>query len=308
MSNDLVLFTQSGLISAEAQEKLAVATIAVSTMKTAGALPTGERHFSRADSLLSVRNPSPASQARDVLQALDNVWSGASTEFHRYRKMFFDVKLKTAKLSLKRKKPPLDPDEMTVFEAECEADQAEIDALQTALAEGQAKIKGTLDKAADLSGKYALLGHFSADDFMREEVVYLIKTAWWHVGQTFQKISRVIEREKHISFRVGHDVGVYFEALGIFPAEVKKELEDIARQKEAFDQGYAMHPNPPSFMPYFESWLNQVSERYTSRVMDTVKKHGPEKLKRIQSVIKPTDADGGTTSGTVEKRGSFFEA
>lgn len=308
MSNDLTLFTQSGLISTEAQEKLTVATQAVSVMKTAGALPTGERHFSRADSILSVRNPSPVAQARDVLSALDNVWSGASTEFHRYRKMFFDVKLKTAKLSLKRKKPPSDPDEMLVFEAECEADQAEIDSLQTQLAEGQAKIQGTLDKASELSGKYALLGNFSADDFMREEVVYLIKTAWWHAGQTFQKISRVIEREKHISFRVGHDVGVYFEALGIFPGEVKKELEDIAQQKDAFDRGYNMHPNPPSFLPYFESWLKQVAERYTSRVMDTVKKHGPEKLKRIQSIIKPTDADVGKPSGTIEKRGSFFEA
>ena len=336
---DLTLLAESGMMTTEVQQQLAVATTGIAAMKNASS-PVGGRHFARLDSIISVKFPSPVNQARDVLNDLDAVWSNASDEFHRYRQMAFDVKLRRAKLNIQRKKKSDDEDEQIVNDAECELEQAKIDALEAQLANGKGKLTDTINKATHQSEKYKLLckkagvESFTEADFLKEEVEYLVRTAWWHAGQGFStvdtrgddlrrkdkprdKMSHKEQvahdakiRRESFAVRVPMDVGIYFEALGITKQEVRTELAAIDEQRRLYSQMYGSHEHPPTFADsgYMESWLQQMVTKYSARVMTNLKEHGPDRLKRLQSIISPTNDDkGGGTGSTIERK-SIFEA
>lgn len=336
-AHDLAILTESGLITEETQRQLSVATTAAAAMRKS--TPVTERRFSRVDMLLSVKSPSPANRARDILGDLNDLWEGAGVEFHKFRQMAFSVKLRKAKLAAKLKKPPQDDPE--VFEAECELEQAEIDAVQATLASGQSKVMAVIERATQKAQQYETLlltsgvKEFTEDDFLRDEIEYLIKTAFWHAGQTFKTVDargaayrkahelppnatdaekaahrRKAEREG-MSIRVSMDVGTYFELLGITKAEVKTELAWIDQQRKMFDRQYTEHEcAQPEFADsgYFEAWLQTTTHKYRDRVLASFKDQGSDRFKRLQQIIKPTDSDGGYGSGEEMSRGSLFES
>lgn len=124
---DLNLLTQQGLLSAENQQALVVASASIPAMRDAST-SAGERRFARADSVLAVRSNSPVDQARDVLSALDGLWSGASGEFHRLRQIHFDIKLRQVKIDkMKKTMNLLSEDDRDIREAEVALAEAELD-------------------------------------------------------------------------------------------------------------------------------------------------------------------------------------
>lgn len=334
---DLTLLTESGLLSAENQKALTLASASIPAMRDAST-PVGERHFARTDSVLAIRSQSPIDQARDVLSSLDKLWSGASGEFHRLRQIHFEIKLRQVRInSTKKKMDKLNGDDLEIAEAEVALSEAEMDGLIASVSQGQDKLQGVITKAVAQSQRYTELcvaagvASFTADDFMRDEVSYLIKTAFWHAGQTFstvdgrdkwerlkaegkkppktrgEEFGRVLKAREHMSVRVSMETGMWFEALGISKAEVTAELKDIEQQKFQFDRGYAGNPDPPSFFEYFEVWLKQLAIKYAGRVLAAVKTHGPDRLKRLQSIITPVETDVGKGGGSQMERGSMFE-
>lgn len=337
-NQDLAILVESGMLTVETQRQLSTAVQAIPALKNA--TPPGKRHFSRIDSMLSVKSPSPVNRARDVLSDLDSLWSGASDEFHHFRQMMFDIKLRQAKLNIKRKRILKDEDEQVISDAECDLEQSQIDALKAKFSVGQAKLTDVIAKATQQSERYAFIckdagvEQFSADDFLKEEAEYIIKTAWWHAGQTFRSVdargggerkkdkplSEMTPAEqanyhakirRSMTMRVSQDVGVYFELLGISKAEVKTELGWIEGQRHLFNEQYQNHEcSPPEFCDsgYFESWLQTTTTKYLDRVLTNMKQHGPERFKRLQSIITPSDKDQGEGTGAELKRGSLFEA
>ncbi len=340
---DMTLLTEGGLITAEAAKKLEIAAASIPAMRDAST-PVGQRHFGRADTLLTVRNPSPVNQARDVLESLHRVWTGAGQEFHRLRAMAFGINLRQKKLALQRKKLDAieNADEREIAEAECMVAQAEIDGLQAQFAEGQTAIKDVIAKATHQSEQYALLCQkagveaFTSEDFLREEVEYLIKTAFFHAGQTFKLVDirdqwarkeeepeppkgraeankRLMKaRRETMQIKTPLDVVAYFEALGITKAELRKELEDLEKDKFAFDQcnsgpAASGHYAPQSYFECFERWLKDRATKYRDRVLAHVREQGPDRLRRIQQIITPTTEDKGKTGGQEMDRGSLFE-
>lgn len=335
IAQDITMLSESGLITQEAKQQLVTAAAAIPAMRDAST-PVGKRHFARIDTFLSIRNPSPVDRARDVLTTLDTLWSGASSEFHRLREMAFDIKLRQARLNIKLKRLPEGEDERIVTQAECELEQAQIDRLKATFAEGQGKIQGVIAKATAQAQRYALLCReggvvaFTADDFILDEVKYLIKTAFWHAGQNFRTVDgrdkwtkkrdeaglqdnrqddfkRMMKARGNMSVRVSMDVGMYFECLGITKDEVRKELAGIEEQRHQLSRAYEGHPNPPSFYDYFEAWLTKMENTYKDRVLASIQKHGPDRLKRMQQIITPTTDDQGKTPGTTLERGSLTE-
>lgn len=326
---DLTLLTEQGLLTQENQKALTVAAASIPAMRDGS---VGDRHFKSVSSVLSIRSNSPIDQARDVLATLDHLWSGASTEFHRLRKMHFEIKLQQVKVNIKKKNADKgSPDDREVTEAEVALVEAEIDGLMAEAMVGQERLKGVVTKAVAQSQKYqelcttAGVESFTADHFLRDEVGYLIKSAFWHAGQTFKVVdgrdtkergkdkgmSDFDRRRKARKFsapRVDMNTGVWFEALGISKGEVLAELRDIEQQKEELSRAQSGWPWGTDFYPYFEIWLTKMEQKYAQRVMDSVKKQGPDRLKRLQTIITPTDADRGkNTVGEEMDRGSMFD-
>lgn len=328
---DLTLLTESGLLSVEHQQALTTASAAIPALRDAST-PVGERRFARADSVLAVRSNSPVDQARDVLSALDKLWSGASGEFHRLRQIHFDIKLRQVKADRAKKQlAKAGMDDQPVIEAEIALAEAEIDALIAQVTQGQEKLQGVITKAVAHSQRYTALcttagvASFTADDFMKDEINYLIKTAFWHAGQTFRivdgrnakerakdegmnEFERRSKAREYAAPRVDLNTGTWFEALGITKAEVAAELRGVEEEKYQLTQANREWPWPPDFFPYFEAWLSRMVVKYADRVMAAVKQHGPDRLKRLQSIITPTENDAGKQTGAEVERGSMFES
>ena len=93
-----------------------------------------------------------------------------------------------------------------------------------------------------------------------------------------------------------------------FANAVLAEKRGVEEEKYQLTQANREWPWPPDFFPYFEAWLARMVVKYTDRVMAAVKQHGPDRLKRLQSIITPTENDAGKqTVGAEVERGSMFE-
>ncbi len=332
VGRELATFVETGLMTVDQQRTLSIATKNLAIMKQVSTPSTG-RHFSRIDTMIAIRLPTPVSRAREVLSTLADTWDSMSGEFHTFREMYFDARLRRAKLNSKRKllgDPELGDDERIILEAEIELENARIDKIEAEVARGQAKLQGQVAKATAASDQYAALltssgkAEFTEEDFRAEETDYYLQSAWWHASQVFgvndirnkwkrpqgepenqkQEAERKREERKYRRIEVKHDTVLYFRGLGISQVEIEAELADLLGQRESFDmvnQTMSHNSNPQSFAGHFESWIKRTADKYRHRVVAAIGKDY-DKLKRISSIIDPEQADKGT-GGDVKELG-----
>lgn len=202
VAHELALLQENALITPEAARALTVASANLTTMKRVST-GVGQRHFNKIDTLLSVRKPTPVSEAREVLAALGQTWESLAGDFHRYRKLHYQAKLLRAKLN-KTKNGVLatlegmDADDRAIAEAQAALDQASIDEIEAEVAKGHGALKIALEQATAASTKYAAIctaagkdpnaGGFTEDDFLIEETDYYLKSAFWHASQSFREV------------------------------------------------------------------------------------------------------------------------
>ncbi len=325
VSNELAAFTERGLMSPEDQKKLSLAVSTLGTMKQVST-PIGKRHFSRIDKMLSMKNPTPASQARDCLYALDAAWTHIRGDFHKYREMHAQVKLLRAKLNKRLKEAPEDEDDKAIVEAECYLEEIKIQSLESELAAGEEKLKGALGKAKVQSDQYALIcknagkEQFTEEDFSREEAAYLIKSAWWHAIQVFvtvdvrnakwrEKENKPEQVRKGTQMELEEDVLLYFKGLGIDEGTVKSEVALIEAQRVMHERHYELADEGvrQPFRPYFEAWLEQMALKYVPNAMAVMKAQGMERIRNTDALITPTNDDKGTGSGGLLPRKSLLQ-
>lgn len=333
VGRELATFVETGLISTEQQKALTIATTNLQVMKAVSS-PVGGRHFNRIDTLLSVRLPTPVSQARDALSSLAVAWDSMSADFHTFRALYFEARLRRAKLTVARKKaddPRLDDDERLIVSAECELESAKIDQIEATVAKGHAALKGQVTKATAASDQYSAIlrasgkAEFTEEDFRQEEIDYYLQSAWWHVSQVFGVVDirnkrnrpgappddenlKDEARRKHLErlnrrVDVKHDTVLYFQSLGISQHEIEGELKGLLEQRESFDmvnENMSRNSNPQSFAGHFEGWVKRTAEKYRGRAVAAVgatlggQGAGMDKLRRITTLIDPNAADKGT--------------
>ena len=158
VSKELSILVDSKLMTVDAQQKLAVAVATAQTMKVSST-PVGQRHFNKIDTMLSLKNPTPAGQARECLAVVDGLWASVRGDFHRFREMHLQVKVLKARLNKRRKEIAGfdDEDDRTIAEAECNLDQAKIDTMEAELNANVGKFQNVLAKATAQSDRYALI-------------------------------------------------------------------------------------------------------------------------------------------------------
>lgn len=308
MSNDLSIFVQSGVLAAEAQKQLTTAVAAVAQVRRV----SPPRHFERINRELQARLPSAISRARDVLGDLDEVWRGATKQFHKYRQMLFDMRHRQAKLALKRKQAleATSDEERAVAEAECDMEQAIIDGLAAELAEGEGEVKQVLADAAKQAERYTALGvTITEQDLLRDEAEYLVKSAFWHAAQVFKVIdlrepgARTVTTDSGVkkTKMPGHNeiaihtpatLRSYFQALGILGSDVEAALRDLSQQRAAYMRMYEGHRRPPEFTHTF-SWMQGLATKYAPHVLKLIDANGMGWLKRVQQMVEPTSANAG---------------
>jgi NAD(P)-dependent dehydrogenase (short-subunit alcohol dehydrogenase family) len=291
----LILCNEQGIVSTENQKKISTAVAAAASM------PAITRSFDRVDQILDVRLPSPVRQARAALSSLQQVWAGATDKFHAFRQQAFEVRLLQAKLNKKRKHPPEDPDDAAIWEAECGSDQAKIDALIATIAAHRGEVEQIVSKATYYADQYARLGtSMSAEDFMRDDAEYLVQTTFWHAAKTFSLISpgdkkrSAGQKWREAVVRTPAEVRTMFQALGIGSQEGNELLKDLADQKRTYDLAYQMNGQYAEPFPYDVHWLKRCSEKFTSRVLASMKENGPEWAARIQKLVDPSSPEKGT--------------
>lgn len=309
---ELAEFTKGGMLSAETQKKLSLAITTLGGMKQVST-PVGQRHFSRIDTMLTLKSPSPANQARECLHALDKAWSHIREDFHRFREMSAQVKLRRAKLNKKLKECPDDEDDKAIVEAECYLEQTQIDALESELKAGEEKFRNALKKATVQADSYALIcknagkESFTEADFAHEEAIYLLKSAWWHAVQAFtttdvrNKTWRESTSGKKMNPRntmqidLEEEVTLYFKGLGIGESTVKEEVAGIEGQRNMHEMHFQFADEGvrQPFRPYFEAWLDKMAQKYAPTVLALMKTQGLERLRRMDSMITPTNDDKG---------------
>lgn len=316
------------MITVADQRALSLAAQAIPALQNASTA-VGQRRFAQTESILSIRNNTPVDRARDVLSSLNAVWSGASDEFHRLRTMAYEIKVRLAKMKAAKNKAVdiVDFDQREIAIAESELAQAEVDALQTRVISGQGRLQGVITRAVSLSQEYSALcvtagvAAFTEEDFLKDEVGYLINTAFWHASKVFKNREMRVKDERYAAngphknlppqaLHVDLQTGVWFEALGISKGEVLAELKGLLAQKEAHDRARQWDIYKEDFFPFVETWLKQMVAKYTPAVTARVKQQGPDRLKRLQQIINPDAGDAGKGGPSNVKdldRGSMFE-
>ncbi len=342
-SRELTSFAETGLITAEQQKALTVATTNMALMKSVQT-PMGQRHFDRIDTMLSIRVNSPESQARECLSNLGEAWDTISGDFHKYRELYFEAKLRKAKLHLRQKRldasapgfegvqsttEPMGEDERAIEEAEIALERARIDKLEAEVAKGHAALQGQVTKATQASDRYALICKqagkeaFTEEDFRKEEIDYYLQSAWWNVAQSYGTIDTrnkwkrptrppknqreaeewADEARKWRRVDIKHEIVLYFEGLGISRHEIDAELGALLGMRESFDMvntTMSGHSNPQPFAPRFDQWVRNMATKYRDRATKAIGEHGFDRIKRISSIISPTDSEN-ATGGDVGK-------
>lgn len=290
----LILCTEQGIVTADTQRKISTAVSAASQM------PIVPRAHSQMDRTLDVRLPSTVRQARAALSSLQGVWAGATDKFHAFRQQAFEVRLMQARLNKKKKHPPEDPDDVLIWEAECASDQAKIDATTATISAHRGEVEQIVSKATYYAEQYAKLGtSMTADDFMRDDAEYLVQSAFWHAAKTFSLISpgreerTASQKWRESVVRTPGEVRTLFQALNIGPQEGNDLLKDLADQKRSYDLAYQSNGQYAEPFPYDVHWLKRCSEKFSSRVLATMKERGPEWAAGIQKLIDPATPERG---------------
>ena len=316
LHRELTMLQESQLITAEQQRALVAASGGLQRMQ-ATSTPVGKRHFNRIDTLLAVRAPTPVSQAREALATLGEVWEGLSGDFHRYREMYFEVKLRKAKLAKRRKEMVgQDDDDATIAEAEMQLEQARIDAMEATMAKGHATLQAAMTTATAASQKYALIckaagkEEFTDDDFLAEEVEHLLKSAFWHVSTNYRRVelgSEPRNKRPHTVARTTQEIRLYLEGLGISWDVVAKELGILDANMGGIDAIHAGRDNAAEKQARFYQWLDRMAATYKPQALASVREHGRARLERISALLNPKDEGPFTAHGKQLERMSLEE-
>jgi hypothetical protein len=275
--------SESKLITPEQGRALTSATASLSQMTTAmtmtGGKAPGERHFNRIDTLREMRLPSPIGEARNILHSMAASWGSLSKDFHTYRQLFYEARLRRAKLNKKMHAAVdaaknQDDDDIAIHEAEIQLEAAEIDALEARVAKGHAELTAAISVITRKGEQYAALvtanggREFSESDFREEEITYHLTSAWWVAAESFDQVDerdqfrraeeldeinadpRANNRTKHWRARmqeqknsrieITHEIILYFRGLGISEDDVRRELKALADQR--FNYTLAIRP------------------------------------------------------------------
>lgn len=324
VGRELATFVETGLMTVDQQKALTVATQNLQVMKQVST-PAAGRHFNRIDTMLAVRMPSPVSQAREVLSTLATTWESMSGDFHKFRELYYEARLRRAKANQKRKlldDPDLTEDDRTILSAELDLEGAKIDKIEAEVGKGQAALQGQVAKATAASDQYAALltssgkAEFTEDDFRAEETDYYLQSAWWHASQVFsvadmrnkwnrpkgeathpdQDAARKREERLYRRVNVKHEIVLYFQGLGISQPEIEAELAALLGQRESFDMAnetMSGNSNPQSFAGHFEGWIKRTALKYRDRAVTAIGKDY-DRIKRIAAIIDPGQEDKGS--------------
>jgi hypothetical protein len=334
-ARELTTLNETGLINVEQGRALAQATTQWNVLKAVtGATKDGRpapRHFTKVDRLLAARIPTPAGQARQLLAQIGSQWETLSGDFHRFREMYMEAKLKRAELNKKARliteqigKGELHPDDVAIEEASIQLQGAQIDRLEAEVTRGQSTLKAELATMTDRSVRYQALlttagkTEFTKDDFEAEEVDYLLKSAWTVAAQVYgaMPILKANGRPSHLKrIVVPHEIELYFGNLGITPDQLKNEFRDLQLQRESFDMlqrgvdahGFAeVAQNDGTvrhrFADQFDNWIVRMAAKYRGQIMQAVKQHGMDRLTAIQEIIDPPSDRGKQGPEAPERR------
>jgi len=320
-TRELSVLQETGLITPQQAEELAVATRDLRTMEEVSSIPQG-RHFGYIDTILSARAPSPVSKARDLLQELGSSWEHARGDFQRLRKVHFEVKLKRAELvKMEQAVDRCDDDgDRGILEAKRDLLTIEIEDLESDLTYGMRKLQGVTEAATASADRYRGLltesgkDALTAEDFLEEDLGYYLKAAFFHASQTVQvrqwvpggimdpKVWRQLTKQQREEFvrqnaqqamTLGEEVLIYFDGLGIAKKEITGELEALAEMRKNFDivNGGAGRHNQ-AFQAHFDNWLARMATKYLDRARSAVGQFGVARIQRIVQIIEPTRSDG----------------
>ena len=334
-ARELTTLNETGLINVEQGRALAQATTSWNVLKSVtGATKDGApapRHFSKVSTLLSVRIPTPVGQARTLLAQIGSQWDALSGDFHRFREMYMEAKLKRAELNKKAKiiteqigKGELGEDDVAIQEALIQLQGAQIDRLEAEVARGQGQLKAELATMTDRSVRYQNLltsagkTEFTKDDFEAEEIDYLIKSAWVVAAQAYgaMPIMTASRRPSHLKrIVVPHEIELYFSNLGVTPTQLKAEFQGLQLQRESFDMlqrgvdalglaevaqndGTVRH----RFADQFDNWIVRMTNQYRAQIVTALKMHGMDRLTAIQEIIDPPSDRGKQGPEAPERR------
>jgi hypothetical protein len=334
-ARELTTLNETGLITVEQGRALAQATTSWNVLKSVtGATKDGApapRHFNKVDRLLAVRIPTAAGQARTLLSQIGSQWDALSGEFHRFREMYMEAKLKRAELNKKARiiteqigKGELEPDDVAIQEAMIQLQGAQIDRLEAEVTRGQSQLKAEIATMTDRSVRYQALlttagkTEFTAADFEAEEIDYLLKSAWMVAAQSYgaMPIRNADGTPSHLKRIITpHEIELYFGNLGVTVQQLAKEFQDLQLQRESFDMtqrgvdafGSQRQQNAEGvvrhrFADQFDNWIVRMVAKYRGQIVAAVKQHGIERLKGIQEIIDPPNDRGKQGPEAPERR------
>lgn len=325
---------ETGLISPEQQKGLTVAAQGLGIMRSVSS-PTSKRHFGRIDTELSIRQATPASEARICLEAMQEAWDGVNKTFLLHRERFLEIKVLRAKLTKRCREAEAlsDGDDKAIAMAECELEQSRIDRMQKEVMEGTIEVKSQVERATRYSEQYKTLcltsgkaEGFTEADFRADELMYYLKSALWHVAQTFgtddQRDSyergsederahpnasmgrrkevdwnNLMKARQNMQIVIPHEAKLALGVMGLTEAEVKEDLKRLEEQRFNFNLTHKSHH---SFGDHFDSWLNNTAAKYKDRVAATLS-GSIDKFHRVQQLLKADSPDEGSSKGDVAK-------
>ena len=336
LENALSTLVESKMVTVEQQKALTVAASNQQLMKHVST-PIGQRYFDRIDTQLAVRNPSPTSKARELLSEFGSAWDGVMKDFHHFRKLFFEARLKRAHLAKKKseaEKANLPEYDIAILQAEIELEEANLAAIEAEVASGEAKMKAELQKAVGASTRYAALckaegkAEFTEADFKAEEVDYFLKSAWWYAAQVFttydsrdqwarpqdapksraEAAEQLRKAKEHRQLRIKHEVKLFFSNLGISEQTVDQELRGLLKMREAYDfstrNNGEYQPPATAFAEHFDSWVARTAAKYRGAAGSAIEQHGTHFLQRISKLLNPNVDDAGKPGDVGEMRRS----
>lgn len=335
VASELEAYVSTGLITPETQQALSTAVGGAVALKQV-ATPVGKRHLERIDTIISTRIQSPVGRARETLQTISGGWEDMRSDFHKYRELFFDVKLRRARVTKLRKQADQaqDEDDRVILGAEADLAQAQLDKLASDVAAGEAILQSAVNKVTKASETYKLIcseagKEFTEEDFLDEEIASYLQAGFWHAAKTFTMIDirhaedRAFERKheykdaKQFNSREGEtidrhknraaywrpvvkeDIVAFFQALDVPEIVVKREMMALEEQRHNFD--LANGRQPQSFAPRMDAWVQRMAAQFLPGVKALVAKYGHERLKRAASILAQDPGESGD-AGSVENK------
>lgn len=320
-STDLAFIEQMDLLSPD--QVTALSTAVEGSQQLLGKVtPLQDRHFNKIGKMLSIQSkPGSSSRLLGTLADFNEVFQKFTPDLHKYRKLYFQAMLKQAEMEklLKQIEECEDPTEVKVMQAQAMLLQAEVDELQSQVEEGYRNLKDQLEEATECGERYQRLlkesgrQELTKEEIEEEELLHYLKAAFWHAGQVFViKEVQIDPRGSLVQqyMTLQKEVIMYFEAVGITLTELDQEFMGLNTMRE---NHLKVNPptqggRPPSFAPYFESWLEATAKRYLPRIKEAVAQDGRRNLERIAKMIAPTEEDkGGAGPGEEVERTSIFD-